>query len=160
MSMLHIRPATKADEGTISALILSVAYLFFATPDGKGAEKFIQTSTPPDLFAFMSRPDMNYLLGEVNGAFCGVVAVRDHRHLQHLFIAPAFQRQGIGKTLWLHARKMAVDAGSVDNFTVNASLHAVPFYQRLGFRVVGDALVGGGLKYQPMEQSNLRSSVL
>jgi hypothetical protein len=34
-------------------------------------------STPDGLAAFMVQPNINYLLGEDDGVFCGVVAVRN-----------------------------------------------------------------------------------
>jgi hypothetical protein len=38
--MLHIRPAHATDADQISALIMSLAYLFLASPDGTGSPEF------------------------------------------------------------------------------------------------------------------------
>jgi GNAT superfamily N-acetyltransferase len=149
--MMIARKATGSDAEKISELIYSLMHLFFAEPDGKGAEHFLQMSTPAGLIAFMAQSNINYLLGESDGVFCGVVAVRDNIHLQHLYVAPSFQGRGVGKFLWETARDQAVAAGNSDEFTVNASLNAVPFYKRMGFEAVGDVSLRGGLKFQAMK---------
>ena len=98
----------------------------------------------------MVRPDVNFLIAEEDGAFCGAVGLREHRHLHHLFVAPKFQRRGIGWQLWRAVRDTAMAAGNPGKFTVNASLNAVPVYQRFGFESVGGPQQGNGLIFQPM----------
>jgi GNAT superfamily N-acetyltransferase len=149
--MLQIRQGNAADTGQISALITSLAHLFLASPDGNGAEMFKEAITPEALALFIVRPDVNYLVGEVGGEFCGAVAVFEHRHLRHLFVAPKFQGRGIGGQLWRAARDAAMAAGNPGEFTVNASLNAVPVYQRFGFEWVGGPQQNNGLVFQPMK---------
>ena len=149
--MINIRKTVNSDAEKISELIHSLMHLFLVDPDGKGAEKFLQMVTPTGLTGLMTLPNVNYLLGEEDGVFCGVVAVRDNSHLQHLYIVPSFQGRGIGKYLWEFARDQAVAAGNAGQFTVNAVLSAIPFYQRMGFESVGDVTLTGGLRCQPMK---------
>ncbi len=149
--MITIRKTVASDAGKISELIHSLMHLFLVDPDGKGAEHFLQMITPAGLAELMAQPNVNYLLGEGNGVFCGVVAVRNNSHLQHLYIVPSFQRRGVGKYLWEFARDQAITAGNAGQFTVNAVLSAIPFYQRLGFASVGDVTLTGGLRCQPMK---------
>ena len=149
--MIITRKTTASDAEKISELIYSLMHLFFAEPDGKGADHFLQTSAPAGLAAFMAQPNINYLLGEDDGVFCGVVAVRNNSHLQHLYVAPSFQGRGVGKYLWETARDQAIAAGNNGEFTVNASLNAIPFYKRMGFEATGDVSLTGGLRFQPMK---------
>jgi GNAT superfamily N-acetyltransferase len=151
--MINARKTTASDAEKISELIHSVMHLFLAEPDGKGAEHFLQMITPAGITSLMAQPNINYLLGEDDGVFCGVVAVRNNSHLQHLYIAPSFQGRGVGKYLWETARDQAVAAGNEGQFTVNASLNAVPFYLRMGFEVAEDVTLMGGLRFQPMKLS-------
>ncbi len=149
--MIKTRKTVASDAEKISELIYSLIHLFFAEPDGKGAEHFLQMSTPAGLAAFMAQPNINYLLGEDDGVFCGVVAVRNNSHLQHLYVAPSFQGRGVGKYLWETARDQAIAAGNNGEFTVNSSLNAIPFYKRMGFDATGDVSLTGGLRFQPMK---------
>jgi GNAT superfamily N-acetyltransferase len=151
--MIKIRKTVVSDAEKISELIHSLMHLFLVNPDGKGAEKFLQMITPAGLTELMALPNVNYLLGEEDGVFCGVVAVRNHSHLQHLYIEPSFQGRGIGKYLWEFARDQAVAAGNAGQFTVNAVLSAIPFYLRMGFESVGDVTLTGGLRCQLMKLS-------
>ena len=149
--MITLRPATPDDAEQLSQLIGALAPFFFATPDGAGAEKFVEAVTPQAMALYMVRPDVHYLIAEEDGAFCGAVGLREHRHLHHLFVAPKFQRRGIGWQLWRAVRNAALVAGNPGKFTVNASLNAVPVYQRFGFESVGGPQQGNGLLFQPMK---------
>jgi GNAT superfamily N-acetyltransferase len=149
--MINIRKATAADAEKVSELIYSHMHLFLVDPDGKGAEHFLKMCAPAGLAVFMLQSNINYLLGEDDGVFCGVVAVRNNSHLQHLYIVPSFQRRGVGKYLWETARDQAIVAGNLGEFTVNAVLSAIPFYLRMGFASVGDVTLTGGLRCQPMK---------
>jgi GNAT superfamily N-acetyltransferase len=153
--MIKTRKTAASDSKKISELIYSLMHLFLAEPSGKGAEHFLQMSTPVGLAAFMALPNVNYLLGDEDSIFCGVVAVRNNSHLQHLYVVPSFQGRGVGKYLWETARDQAVAAGNSGEFTVNASLNAVPFYERMGFESVGDVTLAGGLRFQPMKLSSI-----
>lgn len=148
--MLKIRNAMPPDAELISTLITSLTYLFHASPGGEGAEKFNEAITPQALALYMARPDINYLLGEEEGTLCGAIALREHQHLHHLFVVPAFQGRGIGRQLWVAARDAAMAAGNPGEFTVNASLNAVPVYQRFGFTSTGELQQKNGLIFQPM----------
>jgi GNAT superfamily N-acetyltransferase len=151
--MINIRKTVASDAEKISELIHSLMHLFLVNPDGKGAEKFLQMISPAGLTELMALPNVNYLLGEDDGVFCGVVAIRNDSHLQHLYIAPSHQSRGVGKYLWETARDQAITAGNTEQFTVNAVLSAIPFYQRMGFESVGDVTLTGGLRCQPMKLS-------
>lgn len=149
--MWKIRNAIPPDADLISALITSHAHLFYASPDGNGAENFKDAITPQALALYLTRPDINYLIAEESGVFCGAAALREHRHLQHLFVVPACQRHGVGGQLWRAVRDAAMVAGNPGEFTVNSSINAVPVYRRFGFESVGEPQQNNGLIFQPMK---------
>ncbi len=80
----------------------------------------------------------------------GVVALRNNRHLYHLFVAPEFQGRGLGRQLWSHAREFALGTGNPGEFTVNASRNAVVVYERFGFAPVGPEVQQHGVAFVPM----------
>ncbi len=147
MNSLKIRLAIESDVEQISALIQSVMHLFFSEAGGSGADRFIASIKPDALKTFIKRQDVVYYVGIIDDVFCGAVALRGGKHLQHLFVAPNLHSNGIGKALWLHAK----NAATASEFTVNASTNAVPFYAKLGFINVDDVQQANGIIYQAMK---------
>jgi enamine deaminase RidA (YjgF/YER057c/UK114 family)/GNAT superfamily N-acetyltransferase len=149
--MLVVRPAIEDDAEQISALIQLVMHPFFSVEGGTGADKFIASIKPEALKAFIARIDVDYFVGEHDGVFCGAVAIRNNKHLQHLFVAPNMQHKGFGKQLWLHARDATTQKVLNREFTVNASTNAVAFYAKLGFINIGEVQKTNGILYQAMK---------
>src|SRR5688572_10278 len=100
MHVMDIRTAVVDDACAISALIGSVMHHLTLRPDGVGPELFTATMTPSAIAHVISAPNMRYLAGFDGGCLAGAVALRDNRHLFHLFVAPAFQRRGYARRLW------------------------------------------------------------
>lgn len=149
---LRIREATPEDAPAVSALIASLARYFLADPDApEAAAAFFQTITPGAIASCIAGGRFRYHLAESDGALAGVVAVRDHAHLYHLFVAEAFHRKGIAKRLWSVARGAARDAGNPGRFTVNSSLFATGVYQGFGFVPISEPLTKDGIAFVPME---------
>lgn len=148
---MQIRPATGADAAGISALILGVSRFFTLHPDGVGAEEFLATLSPGAIAGYLASPDFRYLVAEDAGSLAGVVAVRDNRHLYHLFISPAVHGQGLARRLWAAAMADALRDGNPGEFTVNSSLYAVPVYERFGFVPTGPRVDAHGIAFVPMK---------
>ena len=66
--------------------------------------------------------------------------------IRKLAVHPAIARQGLGRYMVEDAEQRARDAGC-RRFIVRASINAVPFYERLGYRVteLGTMKAGGGI---------------
>lgn len=150
--MMRIRLATPADAEAISALIRGVSHFFTLRPDGAGAEAFLETVSPDAVRGYLSSPDYAYRVAEEDGAIIGVVAVRENRHLYHLFVAPDGQRRGLARRLWTEAMEAALRAGNPGAFTVNASVYAVPVYERFGFVATGPRVEANGIAFVPMHR--------
>ncbi len=112
----------------------------------EGAKTFAGVITPK---AFKERMRKGHLMFVALAGRCpvGFIELKEHRHIAVFFIAPEFQRQGVGRKL-LEAVFVHLQGEVV---TVNASLTSVPAYQRFGFELNGDVDESGGLVYQPMK---------
>lgn len=151
MSAAAVRPATAADAGAISALILGLANVFLAPPpDRVAAAAFLATITPEAMATRLADGAFRYHVAEANGAVVGAVGVRDDSHLYHLFVASEAQGQGLGARLWRAAFADAVARGASGAFTVNASLNALAVYRHLGFVEAAPAVYTEGLAFVPM----------
>ena len=145
-----IRAADPDDAPAASRLIRSLSHHFFLSPDGRGAERFMASTSAAELYALMASPHFHYLTAWQGEELVGVAGMRDHTHLFHLFVAPAVQRHGLARQLWEGLLREAQAAGKGLRVTVNSSPVAVPFYERMGFRQEGTEIRTDGIRYTPM----------
>jgi ribosomal protein S18 acetylase RimI-like enzyme len=147
---MNIRSANPDDSLSISLLIQSVAHYFTLHQEGIGAEDFLKTISPEAIEGYIKAPNFLYLAGFIDGELAGVVAIRDNRHLYHLFIAPKFQRKSLAKKLWHEAMAESIERGNPGTFTVNSTPFAVPVYESFGFEVTGPKRETKGIAFVPM----------
>jgi GNAT superfamily N-acetyltransferase len=147
---MQVRKATEADAPAIHVLLRELTAPFLLSPDGAGAEAFLASIGEPALRGFITAPNFDYRVAEADSALAGLVAMRDHTHLFHLFVAPAWQRQGLARDLWQGVRQTALEAGNPGRFTVNGSVNAVPVYERFGFVANGPRVEKNGVVFLPM----------
>jgi GNAT superfamily N-acetyltransferase len=61
--------------------------------------------------------------------------------LRMIFVEPDAMRAGVGRSLWRHAEAEARALGA-ERLELDADPHAVPFYERMGMRIVGESPSG------------------
>ena len=129
----QVRLATAEDAALISEFIVPLVRQYIV-PSCKadGAVLLLNSLTPAAMAGYLTQ-DYHYQLAFKNNVLVGVVGLRERRHLFHLFVAANLQRSGLGQKLWFLAWSHAIANGSDGNFTVNAAVHAVEFYKKLGF---------------------------
>jgi len=143
-----IRPGTPGDAAQISELIHSLAEYFLADPsDAVAGEPFFSTVSVEAIRGYFDSGRFRYHIAEVDGRFAGLIGVLEDRHIYHLFVAREYHRRGVAGRLWDEARAEAVANGNENQFTVNASLYAVPMYERFGFRAEGDEVHKDGVVF-------------
>ncbi len=150
MDAVTIEHAYPTDAPSISALVSALSQPFLISPTGAGAEPFFASIGKAATERHLWASNFHYLKAVVADQLVGVVAVRDQRHLFHLFVAESFQRQGLGRRLWNSVARHAIRFDHPNGVTVNASLQAVPFYERLGFVATGTVVHADGVAFQPM----------
>jgi len=148
---LTIREARHSDADRIAILISDLAREFIlADVAAEAQSRFLNALSPAAIAEFMRGPFRYHVL-EIDAELVGVVGVRDNRHLYHLFIAKRFQSQGLARQLWRHAAAACLDGGNPGEFTVNSSINAVAFYERLGFVATASRLERSGISFVPMK---------
>ena len=148
-----LRPALVADAPAIVALIDDLMPFLTLHPDGAGAEKFIEHCRQPSIENYLSLPNYAYQLAHIDGELAGVVAMRDNTHLFHMFVPRALHRRGMARRLWQAVRDASIAGGNTTGFTVNASLYALPLYERLGFVATGPKVEMDGIAFVPMRMA-------
>ena len=151
MRTLELRAGRPADAAAVSTLIAGLAPAFFVSPEGAGTEPFWASVSETAEAGYLGDPRYRFwLLEGEGGELAGFIASRDTSHLFHLFVAPAWQGQGLSRRLWQALQAGAAEAGHRGAFTVNASLSALPVYLRFGFVAEGPVQQAHGLAFQPM----------
>jgi ribosomal protein S18 acetylase RimI-like enzyme len=146
---MHICSATTQDAAAISALISASAHDFLLDSTSSGSEQFLAGITPQAILGYITSSNFLYLIAEHGTDLAGTVALRDGRHLFHLFVAPTYQRQGLARALWAAAKQGA--AKDLETFTVNSSPNAVAVYERFGFTANGPRTEMNGIAFVPMK---------
>ena len=127
------------------------------------AEEFIvHQSAPEAAAAFLRENDATairgfvdsgtaYYVTEVDGVLAGFIALRENKHVFHVFVDKRYHRRGLARAMFETVRRSAIAAGNPGLFTVNASNYAVPLYEKLGFVRTDGTLCRNGLEFNPMQ---------
>jgi ribosomal protein S18 acetylase RimI-like enzyme len=124
--MLNVRVGSPSDAEAVAGLIASFQSELTDDPSGIGAERFLASVSVQAEREYLASARYRYLLAFSGSEFAGFIAIRDGSHLFHLFVARAYQGQGLGRRLWQQALRELCTPNSEGVFTVNSSLSAVP----------------------------------
>lgn len=132
---LEIRPFRWGDERPLHAVFMSAVHGLACnnyTPEQCHAW------APPDLDQAMwarrmqgNRP----FVVEVNGEIAAYADVQSNGYIDQFFVAAAFARRGLGRTLMKHIHGIA-RARAITDLTADVSRTAQPFFETFGFVVV------------------------
>jgi GNAT superfamily N-acetyltransferase len=156
--MQTVRLATPSDAIAVSALVLGLVDDMLVDPDGEDAQRFYAAMSPVGLTKYMEMSDRFYVVAEIDGGIQGMIMIRNNNYVGQFFVDQAHQGRGVGSALWRFALAQARHFGGTGEFTVNASLAAVPVYVRLGFVASGAPEVGNGFKFVPMRKESHRDA--
>ena len=147
---IESRIAEVGDAERIAALIRELAAKFILCDfSAEGKSRFLSDHTSMAVVDRI-RTRFRYRIAESDGELVAVIGVRDWAHLSHLFVAEAFQGQGLGRALWEQAKAECLERGNPGTFTVNSSKKAVPVYETFGFVATASVQVIGGVQFVPM----------
>ena len=152
---ISIRKALDSDAPRIAELIQGFWHYFLADPSGEGAEGFLESISAAAIVRYINDPSFFYIVGIAGEDLVGVGALKDNRHLYHLFVHPDYHREGVARQLWQHLEREAAASGKSEKITVNSTSFAVPVYERFGFVPCGELQVKNGVQFQPMELAKM-----
>ena len=145
---MQIRKMTHDDLASANALCLASFTLAVAPSlSAQGVETFAKVAAK-QAFAERMMGDNLMLVCVAEGALTGLIELKEGRHVAMLFVAPDWQRRGVGQRLM----NAALEHARASVVTVSASLGSVTAYERYGFALAGDVGEFAGLVYQPMEK--------
>lgn len=144
---MSIRFASHNDVDAIKALVTSLSRFYLKEQGATLPAWFLASLSTA---AFLKRiHDSAYLnwVFEREGHVLAYLALKDGRHLYHLFVAETHQGQGIARMLWEHALTQCTSP----SITVRSSLFAVPAYKKLGFIEIAPKGEKDGIEFQALE---------
>lgn len=148
---MRIRTATPDDAFAISTLLLDLTARYIAHELSiDAANRLLGSMEEPAIGRYMAS-GYRYHVAEEDGQLAGVVAVRNDRHLYHLFVAERFQGKGLARALWQVAKAASLEAGNPGVFTVNSSRFAVDMYEKFGFVGHGEVADESWVIHIPMK---------
>ena len=147
---IQIRAIGDADIPAVARLLATLAtrHILHECPPEASAH-FLGENGEAGLRGFIAAGHV-YHVAMAGDELAGFVGVRARSHLFHLFVAEAFQHQGLARRLWETARAAAIAAGGDGSFTVNSSNGAVAVYETLGFVRSAPMQIKHGLFFNPM----------
>jgi predicted GNAT family N-acyltransferase len=72
--------------------------------------------------------------------------------VERICILPSVRGKGAGRELMLAIEHYAAEQG-VQKCKLNAQTHAIPFYEKLGYRVVSGEFLDAGIPHKAMEKT-------
>lgn len=150
--MSFVRLANPVDAAAVSALVIGLADGSMVDPGGEDARKFRASMAPAEVARYIALPNRFYAVAEIDDEIRGVIMVRDNNYIGQFFVSEAHQSRGIGSALWRFALAHALGRGGTGEFTVNASLVALPLYARFGFTATGAVEEAHGFRFVPMHR--------
>jgi len=92
-----------------------------------------------------------YVDGELVGCLILVPTTHDDVTMRQVAVRESMQRKGIGQAMVIESERHALARGYT-RMILNARLSAVPFYERLGYAVVGPEFVEVTIPHRRMEK--------
>lgn len=146
---LEIKPLA-ADRYEEACALVGRVFNEFVAPlfPPEGVEEFLSYVTPEALATRREEGNLQ-LAAWQGGGLAAFLEMRTGPHLALLFVDPALQRRGVGRSLLARALELWPEPGS-GQVTVNASPNAVDAYARLGFLPSGELQTHNGITFQAM----------
>lgn len=111
---------------------------------------FIQEQGVPEDLEWEARDgDCDWFVARAGEAIVGIARLTPDAHVGRMAVLPAWRGMGIGSALLQAVLQCARHKG-LTKVTLHAQTHALPFYARMGFRVVGEVFMEAGIPHRRM----------
>jgi GNAT superfamily N-acetyltransferase len=154
--MVRVRQAERKDtEAAVEVLRRSITEL--CTPDHRGdadtIARWLANKTPENFLTWLASSDNFCVVAEANDRLVGVGLLHRSGEIRLCYLAPGAQGQGIGKAIYMALEEKA-KAWGLSKLTLDSTLSARSFYERLGYGPASVAQPGFGISQRhPYEKS-------
>ncbi len=148
---MNIRPIRETEIAAVAAILRAASEEFiFNESATEAAAAFVRENDEAAIRGFILAGTA-YFVAEIDGAVAGFIALRENKHIFHVFVDKRYHRRGIARAMFELVRREALAVGNPGLFTVNASNYAVPLYEKLGFVRTDGTLCKNGIEFNPMQ---------
>jgi len=146
---MTIRRAELRDAANISRFIRQLTKEFIVKDCTKeGAETLLRSMRTEIIKSQLLAGDAHFLVEE-DDRLVGVIGLKSNNHLVHLYVDKTHQNRGAARSLW--EKLVAFKNPQVCTITVNSSLNAIGFYQKMGFIAESSGQVKNGIPSIPLK---------
>lgn len=112
----------------------------------------VEQNVPPEIEIDEEDKHATHIIAEENGvaAGCARVIFEDGGHIGRLAVKKSERGKGIGREICLYIIDYCRENG-YDRVWLNSQLHAVGFYEKLGFVKRGETFFEAGIEHVKME---------
>ena len=142
---MEIRAAIESDATGISELIHSVSIQCNFSEAEPCPHWFIESIKPDVLKPLIVADDYLWLIAVERGEVTGVLTLFEGNLVKYFFVHPKFHHKGVARALWQQVVPLLHS-----EISVRSSLFAVSFYEKLGFKKVGEVKFFNGVSFQTM----------
>jgi predicted GNAT family N-acyltransferase len=116
---------------------------------------------PPEIELDARDASCRHLLAESVGRAIGTgrIDLEAGGKIGRVAVLAEYRRGGVGTALMQRFHAIAVECG-LDAVWCNAQLAAVPFYRRLGYRIVGERFHEAGIEHVRMEKTIFSQDII
>ena len=111
--------------------------------DATTLAEWLANKNPEVFVKWLASPNNFCLVAEENDHLLGVGMLLRNGYVSLLYLLPGVQRRGIGKAIYLGMEQQAKHWG-LRKLTTESTASACAFYERMGFKSTGDAVLGFG----------------
>lgn len=148
---MDIRLAKKADSDDMSSLAIALTEKYLSPDFPRSAGMNLVSSMSTESIATNIENGFEYHIAVIDDEIVGLIGIKSNAHLYHLFVSELHQGKGIAKLLWEAAKSKCYEKGNREKVTVNSSLYAKGFYEKLGFVPVSGVQERNGIPAIAME---------
>ncbi|MGI9281144.1 MAG: GNAT family N-acetyltransferase [Endozoicomonas sp.] len=114
-------------------------------PEGQQTMRRVRRS---DIEQVINKDVYTAIKAVAEGRIIGYVAWRQGRYIAQLYVSTEYQGLGIGRQLVTEMQRIS----GAETIELKASINAVGFYEKLGFKATEEELESSGIRYVPMKR--------
>ena len=145
--MTEIREALIGDVNSIQILVTSLSNYYLSEGSNSLPQWFQDTVTEASFLTRIQSSEYKNFVYIIENKIIGYISIKSNSHIYHLFVLEAYQRNGISRQLWSHAKAHCLSS----HYTVRSSAFAIPIYKKFGFVEVGELARKDGISYLSMK---------